>query len=128
MKKEISKKIKHVRPSWDEYFINMANYVSTRATCDRGYSGCVIVKDKRVISTGYVGAPPGMPHCDEYALPYAPDTNWKPETVFKLAVRSLVLNLRGLASAAIWLTVYAALWLPLLLIAIFAWKKFFKKI
>jgi dCMP deaminase len=65
MKKEISKKIKHVRPSWDEYFINMANYVSTRATCDRGYSGCVIVKDKRVISTGYVGAPPGMPHCDD---------------------------------------------------------------
>ncbi len=65
---------------------------------------------------------------DEYALPYAPDTNWKPETVFKLAVRSLVLNLRGIASAAIWLTVYAALWLPLLLIAIFAWKKFFKNV
>ncbi len=53
------------RPSWDEYFIGMANYVATRATCDRGRSGCVIVRDKRVISTGYVGSPPGLPHCDD---------------------------------------------------------------
>lgn len=43
----------------------MVNYVGTRATCDRGRSGCVIVRDKRVISTGYVGSPPGLPHCDE---------------------------------------------------------------
>lgn len=56
---------KRVRPSWDEYFMGMAKYVATRATCDRGYSGCVIVKDKRVISTGYVGSAPGLPHCDE---------------------------------------------------------------
>ncbi len=57
--------IKRKRPTWDEYFIGMANYVSSRATCDRGRSGCVIVRDKRVISTGYVGSPPGLPHCDE---------------------------------------------------------------
>jgi len=56
---------KHTRPSWDEYFIGMANYVGSRATCDRGRSGCVIVRDKRVISTGYVGSPPGLPHCDD---------------------------------------------------------------
>ena len=56
---------KHKRPSWDEYFIGMANYVGSRATCDRGRSGCVIVRDKRVISTGYVGSPPGLPHCDD---------------------------------------------------------------
>src|SRR3990167_4963387 len=43
----------------------MANYVGTRATCDRGRSGSVIVRDKRVISTGYVGSPPGLPHCDD---------------------------------------------------------------
>jgi dCMP deaminase len=54
-----------IRPSWDEYFLGMANYVGGRATCDRGRSGCVIVKDKRVISTGYVGSPPGLPHCDD---------------------------------------------------------------
>lgn len=65
MKKAVKKVIKHKRPSWDEYFIGIANYVGTRATCDRGRSGCVIVRDKRVISTGYVGSPPGLPHCDE---------------------------------------------------------------
>jgi len=53
------------RPSWDEYFLGMKDYVASRATCDRGRSGCVIVRDKRVISTGYVGSPPGLPHCDE---------------------------------------------------------------
>lgn len=63
MKKPITKK--HLRPSWDEYFIGMASYVGTRATCDRGRSGCVIVRDKRVISTGYVGSPPRLPHCDD---------------------------------------------------------------
>ncbi|MES2315215.1 MAG: cytidine/deoxycytidylate deaminase family protein [Patescibacteria group bacterium] len=56
---------KYQRPSWDEYFMGMANYVGTRATCDRGRSGSVIVKDKKIISTGYVGSPPGLPHCDE---------------------------------------------------------------
>ncbi|HEY4494459.1 MAG TPA: deaminase [Candidatus Paceibacterota bacterium] len=56
---------KSKRPSWDEYFIGMAKYVGTRATCDRGRSGCVIVRDKRVISTGYVGSSPGLPHCDD---------------------------------------------------------------
>ena len=39
--------------------------VARRATCDRGRSGCVVVKDKRVLTTGYVGSPPGLPHCDE---------------------------------------------------------------
>ena len=53
------------RPSWDEYFIKLSQIVAERATCDRGKSGCVIVKDKRILSTGYVGSPPGMPHCDE---------------------------------------------------------------
>ncbi|MFZ2149905.1 MAG: cytidine/deoxycytidylate deaminase family protein [Minisyncoccia bacterium] len=65
MKKASTKNTKHERPSWDEYFLGMANYVGTRATCDRGRSGSVIVKDRRVISTGYVGSPPGLPHCDE---------------------------------------------------------------
>ena len=65
MKKDAKKPTKYKRPFWDEYFIGMANYVGTRATCDRGRSGSVIVRDKRVISTGYVGSPPGLPHCDE---------------------------------------------------------------
>ena len=65
MKKAVKKITKHKRPSWDEYFLGMMNYVGSRATCNRGRSGCVIVRDKRVISTGYVGSPPGLPHCDE---------------------------------------------------------------
>lgn len=55
----------HRRPSWDEYFINLANTVASRATCDRGRSGCVIVKDKQILVSGYVGSPRGLSHCDE---------------------------------------------------------------
>lgn len=55
----------HVRPSWDEYFIKLADTVAERATCDRGRSGCVIVKDKQILVTGYVGSPRGLAHCDE---------------------------------------------------------------
>ena len=53
------------RPSWDEYFTQMADSISKRATCDRGRSGCVIVKDNRLLVTGYVGSPKGLPHCDD---------------------------------------------------------------
>lgn len=62
---QVVKEISHVRPSWDEYFMEMANTVSKRATCDRGRSGCVIVKDRQILVTGYVGSPAGLPHCDE---------------------------------------------------------------
>jgi len=53
------------RPDWDRYFLDLCEAVSKRATCDRGRAGCVIVKDKRIMTTGYVGAPAGLPHCDE---------------------------------------------------------------
>jgi len=53
------------RPSWDEYFMEVCNAISKRATCDRGRSGCVIARDHQVLATGYVGAPAGLPHCDE---------------------------------------------------------------
>jgi dCMP deaminase len=53
------------RPSWDEYFMGIARAAAARATCDRGKSGCVIARDKRLLTTGYVGAPIGLPHCDE---------------------------------------------------------------
>ncbi|MFQ6010504.1 MAG: cytidine/deoxycytidylate deaminase family protein [Candidatus Aenigmatarchaeota archaeon] len=53
------------RPNWDEYFLNLAKEVGKRGTCDRGRNGAVIVKNKRILTTGYVGAPVGMPHCDE---------------------------------------------------------------
>lgn len=53
------------RPSWDEYFIKIAEMVGSRGTCDRGRAGCVITVDKRIVSTGYVGAPINVRHCDE---------------------------------------------------------------
>ncbi|MGC9312344.1 MAG: deoxycytidylate deaminase [Sediminispirochaetaceae bacterium] len=56
---------KHVRPSWDEYFMQVADAISQRATCDRGRSGCVIARDRQLLVTGYVGSPAGLPHCDE---------------------------------------------------------------
>ncbi|NCC72684.1 MAG: cell division protein DedD [Sphingobacteriia bacterium] len=56
---------KYKRPSWDEYFMELANAAARRATCDRGRSGCVIVRDKHVLVTGYVGSPMGLPHCDD---------------------------------------------------------------
>lgn len=55
----------YVRPTWDEYFMEVARAVAKRATCDRGRSGCVIARDKQILVTGYVGAPKGLPHCDE---------------------------------------------------------------
>lgn len=53
------------RPSNDEYFMNMALLVSSRSTCLRRNVGAVIVKDKRVLSTGYNGSPKGTRHCEE---------------------------------------------------------------
>lgn len=55
----------HCRPSWDEYFMEIADTVSKRATCDRGRSGCVVVRDRQILVTGYVGSPKGLPHCDD---------------------------------------------------------------
>lgn len=53
------------RPSWDDYFIQMCHLVATRATCDRKHVGAVLVRDRRVIATGYNGSAPGEPHCDD---------------------------------------------------------------
>ncbi len=63
--KAASAGIPYRRPSWDEYFMEVSNTVAKRATCDRGRSGCVIVRDKRILVTGYVGSPIGLAHCDD---------------------------------------------------------------
>jgi len=55
----------YIRPSWDQYFMEVADAISKRATCDRGRSGCVIARDRQILVTGYVGSPQGLPHCDE---------------------------------------------------------------
>ncbi|ACV23158.1 Riboflavin biosynthesis protein RibD [Slackia heliotrinireducens] len=53
------------RPSWDEYFMHLAFEVSKRSTCLRRAVGAVIVKDRRILATGYNGVPSGLRHCDE---------------------------------------------------------------
>jgi len=54
-----------MRATWDEYFLGIAAQVATRATCDRAHVGCVIVRDKSIVVSGYNGSPRGMPHCDD---------------------------------------------------------------
>ncbi|MEA1936106.1 MAG: cytidine/deoxycytidylate deaminase family protein [Thermodesulfobacteriota bacterium] len=53
------------RPGWDEYFMDIAELVSRRSTCLRRHVGAVLVKDKRMLATGYNGAPTGVRHCVE---------------------------------------------------------------
>ena len=53
------------RPSWDEYFATLATQVSTRTTCLRRAVGAVIVKENRILATGYNGVPRGMEHCSD---------------------------------------------------------------
>ena len=62
----MAEEIKYARPNWDEYFLDLIEPIGRRATCDRGRSGSIIVSPgNTIIATGYVGSPPGQPHCDE---------------------------------------------------------------
>jgi dCMP deaminase len=53
------------RSSWDQYFMDIARQIATRATCDRKHVGALLVRDKTILSTGYNGSIRGLPHCDE---------------------------------------------------------------
>ncbi|MGD8624847.1 MAG: cytidine/deoxycytidylate deaminase family protein [Anaerolineae bacterium] len=53
------------RPSWDDYFMQITLQVARRSTCPRAAVGAVIVREKRILTTGYNGAPAGLPHCTE---------------------------------------------------------------
>ena len=53
------------RSSWDEYFLGLLEPLSERATCDRGKNSAIIVRSNRILTTGYVGSPSRLPHCDE---------------------------------------------------------------
>lgn len=64
---------------------------------------------------------------DEIALPYAPKETWRPNVIFKLAVRSLVTHIRELGSTLIWVSVYGVIWIPLLIIILILKKRFGKK-
>jgi len=61
--------LRRERPSWDMYFLNIAKVVASRSNCMKRKVAAVIVKDKRIISTGYNGTPRGVPNCDEGGCP-----------------------------------------------------------
>jgi len=69
------------RPEWDEYFMRLAHLAATRATCDRKHVGAVIVRDRRVMATGYNGSPPGLPHCDDVGHDLVETTDGKQNCV-----------------------------------------------
>ncbi|MEI7811561.1 MAG: deaminase [Ignavibacteria bacterium] len=54
-----------IRPSWDDYFLKLAMLVSERSTCPRMHCGCVLVRDRQILSTGYNGSIPGSSHCED---------------------------------------------------------------
>ena len=55
----------HPRPTWDQYFLDIAFTVAERSTCDRAHVGAVLVRGRRILATGYNGSPAGLPHCDD---------------------------------------------------------------
>ena len=57
------KKIK--RPDWTDYFMDITRLVARRSTCIRRQVGAIVVKDKRILATGYNGVPTGLPHCED---------------------------------------------------------------
>jgi deoxycytidylate deaminase len=63
MKKQEKKDHHPLRPSWDEYFMDITHLVSKRSTCLRRQVGSVLVKDKKILATGYNGAPSRIEHC-----------------------------------------------------------------
>ena len=63
--------VQHDRRSWDGYFLDLAASAATRATCSRRKHGAIVVRGRRIVSTGYNGSPSGYPHCSEGACPRA---------------------------------------------------------
>jgi len=63
LKKKEKKKDRNTRPSWEEYFMDITHLVAKRSTCLRRQVGAVLVKDKKILATGYNGAPSRLDHC-----------------------------------------------------------------
>ena len=99
MKKVAKKTSKYKRPSWDEYFLKMVDIVGSRGTCDRGRSGAVLVKNKRILATGYVGSPVGIAHCDDIGHEMHTLTQ-EDGTVSRHCLRTSHAELNAIANAA----------------------------
>lgn len=94
------------RLSHDEYFLALANLVAVRATCDRLWAGCVLVREGEILATGYNGAPPNLPECDEVGHLLVAGSDGKPhcqrachaEANAVLQARKKVPNLKGVVA------------------------------
>ncbi|OQA04973.1 MAG: tRNA-specific adenosine deaminase [bacterium ADurb.Bin400] len=89
----------YIRPTWDEYFMQVVEAISKRATCNRGRTGCVIVKDHQILVTGYVGSAAGDDHCDDVGHMYQKRLN--PDgTTSEHCVRTIHAEQNAIAQAA----------------------------
>lgn len=91
-----------MRPSWDEYFIGLLGPLAARASCDRGQSSAVIVdQDNNIVSTGYVGAPSGLPDCYEAGHDLVTiGVQGKPEEETSHCVRTIHAEMNAILNAA----------------------------
>lgn len=87
------------RPSWDNYFFDVMRAIAKRATCNRGRSGCVIVKDRYIVATGYVGAPSGFPSCDDAGHVFQDNIN-SDDTISTHCVRTVHAEQNAICQAA----------------------------
>ena len=95
-----NEKIKYKRPIWEEYFLQIMEDVGKRGTCDRGRSGAIIVKENRILTTGYVGSPQGLPHCDEVGHLFQTVKDEKTGKVSKHCVRTIHAEENAILQAA----------------------------
>ncbi len=87
------------RPGWDDYFIHIMHALAARGTCDRGKSGALIVKNKRILSTGYVGSPAGLAHCDDIGHQFIKRIN-ENETISLHCIRTTHAEANAIVQAA----------------------------
>ena len=99
VKKNEKKTTKHIRLSWDEYFLQITGFVGSRGTCERGRSGAILVKDKRILASGYVGSPIGIAHCDDVGHEMHTLTN-EDGTVSRHCLRTAHAELNAITNAA----------------------------
>ena len=85
---------KKERPSWDRYFMNIAHVVASRSNCSRRQVAAVIVKDQRIISTGYNGTPRGVKNCNDGGCPRCADHDTLMDYLSYRSVRASVDELK----------------------------------
>lgn len=95
------------RKSWDAYFMGIAVEVSKRATCDRKHVGCVLVRNRAILATGYNGSIPGAPHCDDVGhdlvatvVAEVPDGNTTMSKMKNNCVRTIHAEMNAICQAA----------------------------